>query len=290
MTEGTIERADGRAVSWARFGPATGRPLLRLHGTPGSRLDRSPDPGLYDRIDAQVVTFDRPGYGSSSAQRERTLLSVAADAIAVVDELGWDRFAVLGVSGGGPHALALCVHAPERLGAVGLAVGATPADLIEPDDLIAVNRESRARALEGRASLEAYLAGPAAQIAGDPIGAITAVMADAPAADRELFERRSDLQALVAESLREAFANGPQGWFDDSWALSQPWGFELEQVTLPVYLWYCELDRNVPLAAARRLAARLAVAGFEVIPGAGHLGWLSEEERILRTILDAASA
>ena len=181
------------------------------------------------------------------------------------------------------------MHAPERVGAVGLAVGATPADLIDPGDLIAANRESRARALEGRASLEAYLAGPAAQIAADPIGAITAVMADAPAADRELFERRSDLQALAVESLRESFANGPQGWFDDSWTLSQPWGFALEQVTLPVYLWYCELDRNVPLAAGRRMAARLAVAGFEVIPGAGHLGWLGEEERILRTILDAAS-
>jgi pimeloyl-ACP methyl ester carboxylesterase len=188
VREGTIERADGRTVSWARFGPPTGRPLLLLHGTPGSRLDRSPDPGLYDRVGAQVVTFNRPGYGSSSAQRDRTMPSVAADPVAVVDELGWDRFAVLGVSGGGPHALALCVHAPERVGAVGLAVGTTPADLIEPDDLIAVKRESRARALAGRESLEAYLAGPAAHDRPVPWGQF--VRATAPGVVGQTVGRR----------------------------------------------------------------------------------------------------
>ena len=39
-------------------------------------------------------------------QRDRTILSVAEDAVAVVDALGWERFSVLGISGGGPHALA----------------------------------------------------------------------------------------------------------------------------------------------------------------------------------------
>lgn len=54
-----------------------------------------------------VVTFDRLGYGRSSAQPGRTILSVADDAIAVADAMGWQRLSVLGVSGGGPHALAV---------------------------------------------------------------------------------------------------------------------------------------------------------------------------------------
>src|SRR2546423_4148593 len=146
--QGTVERPDGRVVAWAAWGEPAGRPLLQLHGTPGSRLGCSPDPSLYERLNVHLVTFDRPGYGRSSVQRDRTILSVADDAVAVAEAQGWDRFGVLGISGGGPHALAIGVRAPERISALGLAVGATPADLTDPDDLIAINREAKRRGLE----------------------------------------------------------------------------------------------------------------------------------------------
>jgi pimeloyl-ACP methyl ester carboxylesterase len=181
----TVERPDGRVVSYASWGDPGGRPLLLVHGTPGSRLSRSPDPELYARLDAHVVTFDRPGYGGSTVHPERTILSVADDALAVADAVGWDGFAVLGVSGGGPHALALGTRAPERVRALGLAVGGAPGDFVDPDDLIEINREGLRRAREeGRESLEAFLAEPAAQAAADPGGMLDAAMSDAPPVDR----------------------------------------------------------------------------------------------------------
>jgi pimeloyl-ACP methyl ester carboxylesterase len=285
LAEAAIERPDGRVVTWAAWGDPDGRPLLALHGTPGSRLDRSPDPGLFERVGAHVVTFDRPGYGQSSVHPERTVLSVADDAVAVADAMGWDRFTVLGVSGGGPHALAVGHRAPERTRALGLAVGAAPAEMVDDDDLIAINREARRRVEEGRASLEEFLAEPAAQIGSDPSAAIDSMMADAPAADLEMLQR-PDLRAVLVESLREAFANGPQGWFDDAWALTTPWGFELREVSTPVHMWCGELDRNVPTKAIERMAAVLNVESLEVIPGAGHFGWIAHEERIFRQLLD----
>ena len=110
-------------------------------------------------------------------------------------------------------------------------------------------------------------------------------MADAPDVDREML-KRPDLRALIAESLREGFAQGPFGWFDDAWALIRPWGFELSEISAPVMMWYGELDRNVPLNAVERMAAALDVETLEIIPGVGHLGWLTHEERVLRAILD----
>jgi pimeloyl-ACP methyl ester carboxylesterase len=283
---GTVERPGGRAVCFASWGDPEGRPLLLLHGTPGSRLSRSPDPDLYGRLHAHVVTFDRPGYGGSTAQRDRTILSVADDAVAVADAFGWERFGVLGVSGGGPHALAVGARAPERVSTLGLAVGAAPADFVDPGDLIAINREGLRRAREeGRESLEAFLAEPAAQAAFDPGAMLDAAMADAPPVDREMLTR-PDVRAMLVESLREGFANGPVGWFDDSYALSMPWGFDLGDVTVPVHMWYGEADRNVPLKAVERMAAQLRVDSFEIIAGAGHLGWLMQEEQVLRTLLD----
>jgi pimeloyl-ACP methyl ester carboxylesterase len=286
LAEGTVERPDDRVIAWASWGDPAGRPLMLVHGTPGSRLDRSPDPELFERVGAHVVTFDRPGYGRSSVHPNRTVLSVADDAVAVADGLGWDGFTVFGVSGGGPHALAVAHRAPERVRALGLAVSAAPPDMVDADDLIAINREGRRRALEeGRASLEEFLGEPAAQIASDPGAAIDAAMADAPAVDLEMLER-PDIRALFVESLQEAFANGPQGWFDDSWALLTPWGFELSAVTTPVQMWCGELDRNVPLKSTERMAAELNLDSLETIRGAGHLGWIAHEERILRALLD----
>jgi pimeloyl-ACP methyl ester carboxylesterase len=232
-----------------------------------------------------VVTFDRPGYGRSTAQRDRTIVSVADDALAIADELGWSRFAVLGVSGGGPHALAIGVRAPERIVSLGLAVGGPPPELVDPDDLIAINREGLRRAREGREAFEAFLAEPAAQLAADPPGTIDSMMADAPEVDRELLAGPR-FRSMIEESLREGFANGPIGWFDDAWCLSSAWGFALTDVGVPVHMWYGEVDRNVPLRAVERMAAELDVASFELIPGGGHLSWLAQAQSVHKTLLE----
>jgi len=285
LAEGTVERPGGRSVAWTSWGVDGGRRLLQFHGTPGSRVGPTRDLGIYERLNAHVVTFDRPGYGQSTPQRDRTILSVADDALAIADRLEWDRFSVLGISGGGPHALAVGVRAPRRVIELGLAVGGPPTELVDPDDLIALNREGRRRAEEeGRESLEAFLAEPAAQIPDDPLGVLEAAMADAPPVDREML-KRTDVREVLAASLREAFANGPLGWYDASWRLSTPWDFRLEEVAVPVHMWYGAIDRNVPIRAVEAMAARLTVASFDVIPDAGHLGWLAHEEEVLRALL-----
>jgi pimeloyl-ACP methyl ester carboxylesterase len=87
-------------------------------------------------------------FGSAAAALDGRICrdARADDGLAVADALGWDGFAVLGVSGGGPHALALGTRAPERVRALGLAVGGAPGDVVDPEDLIAINREGlRAR-------------------------------------------------------------------------------------------------------------------------------------------------
>ena len=259
---------------------------MRLHGSPGSRLTPTSDPGLYERLNAHVVTFDRPGYGRSSPHRDVTVLSVADDAIAVADAVGWDKFAVLGVSGGCPAALAIGFLAPERVTALGLVNGGAPAAMEDPDELLAVNREGRRRALEeGRESYEEFGAQLAAQMVADLDAAIDATLADAPAADREAMKDPAR-RARLAESMREAFRQGPQGWFDDGWAQLQPWGFELRDVATPVRIWYGELDRATTPRSIERMAAELVVASLEMFPDAGHTGWGAHQERILRALLD----
>jgi pimeloyl-ACP methyl ester carboxylesterase len=168
-------------------------------------------------------------------------------------ETCWPTAVAVMVSGGGPHAFALGVRAAERIAALGVVSGAVPPDLEDPESMDAVMRETRRRAHEeGRASLEGSLAAPAAQLASNPARDLDTAIARAAPIDRELLRQR---RAELVESMREAFANGPFGWFDDLWVLLQPWQFDLRDVAVPVRLCRGELE---PARAIERMAAQLA--------------------------------
>jgi pimeloyl-ACP methyl ester carboxylesterase len=116
--------------------------MFLLHGTPGCRLSRHPDATLYPSLDLHVITIDRPGYGESTALPERRVSHAAHDVSAVADELGLERFFVVGGSGGGPHALACAAELGDRV--LGCAPVASAAPLIpaEIDGLLGINHKA----------------------------------------------------------------------------------------------------------------------------------------------------
>lgn len=102
----TILTDNGRQIRIHEAGQFDGVPVLVQRGTPQSGR-------LYERWveDAQsrsirLISYERPGYGGSTAQRGRSVASAANDVAAIARELGIDRLLTWGVSGGGPHALA----------------------------------------------------------------------------------------------------------------------------------------------------------------------------------------
>jgi pimeloyl-ACP methyl ester carboxylesterase len=137
----TIEVEDSRLIAYEEWGDLRGRPMFQLHGTPGSRLSRHPDATLYPSLHLHVVTIDRPGYGGSTALPGRRVSHGAHDVAAFADELGLDRFFVVGGSGGGPHALACAAELGDRV--LGCAPVASAAPLIpaEIDGLLGINHK-----------------------------------------------------------------------------------------------------------------------------------------------------
>src|SRR5207249_1087881 len=103
-----------------------GFPVLALHGTPGSRLARWPDDDVYTEAGACWITHDRAGYGRSSRRPGRSVADEVDDVVALADELGLERFGVLGGSGGGPHVLACAALLPKRVTRAVCAVGLAP--------------------------------------------------------------------------------------------------------------------------------------------------------------------
>ena len=120
-----LRMPDGRQVAYRTYGDAVDRPLFYLHGMGGSSVA----PHLHAwaaELGLSIAAPDRPGYGGSSPWRRRRIVDVAQDLEAIADELGWRRFAVVGVSGGGPYALAAAWALPHRITRAVVASGVGP--------------------------------------------------------------------------------------------------------------------------------------------------------------------
>jgi pimeloyl-ACP methyl ester carboxylesterase len=78
-------------------------------------------------LEVRLIAVDRPGYGMSDAKRGRTLLDWPDDVIELADALSLEKFAVMGVSGGGPYGLSCAFKIPERLTKTVIVGGMGPA-------------------------------------------------------------------------------------------------------------------------------------------------------------------
>src|SRR5688572_21098379 len=110
-----MKAAGGPDLSVSISGSDDGEPVFLLHGTPGSRLGPKPRTSVLYRLGVRLICYDRPGYGGSARRGKRTVADAARDVAAIADQLGIERFAVAGRSGGGPHALACAALLPDRV-------------------------------------------------------------------------------------------------------------------------------------------------------------------------------
>ena len=248
---GTGGGTTGLAVFWQHGAPSTGAPPEPLFAAAAERGIR-------------WVSHDRPGYGGSTPRPGRDVASAAADVASIADALGIDRFAVMGHSGGGPHALA-CAAVLARAGlGHGQHVGACPVRRRGPG-LVRGHDPLRRRGVcapppPGRAALEAYFA--CAEF--DP-------EAFTPADHAALFGPWSWMGTVAGQAL----ATGQDGMVDDDLAYVTPWGFDPRQVSTPVLLVHGAQDRLVPSTHATWLAQRCRAAELWLRPDDGHVSILN---------------
>ncbi|MER8090509.1 alpha/beta hydrolase [Streptomyces sp. NPDC094048] len=277
VTENDLVLRDGRTlhVYDARAeGADSGLAVFWHHGTPN--IGAPPEPLFRAAAERGVrwVSYDRPGYGGSTPHPGRAIASAAADVAAIADALGIDRFAVMGASGGGPHALACAALLPERVvGVVGVA-GPAPFDA-EGLDWFAGMAPSGAgelhAAVRGRAALEELLS--SAEF--DP-------EVFTPADHAALDGPWSWLGAVAAKGLE----NGIGGMVDDDLAYVRPWGFAPAQVTAPTLVLHGGLDRIVPVSHGEWLARHCGAAELWRRPDDGHVSVLNSGTQALDWLLE----
>ena len=232
------------------------------HGTPNIGAPPEPLFPARARLGIRWVSYDRPGYGGSSPNPNRDVGSAAADVAAVADALGIERFAVMGHSGGGPHALACGALLPERVLAVVSMAGLAPfgaEGLDWFDGMIDSGVASLRAAAAGRAEKERYEASGAEY-------------------DPEFTE--ADLAVLAGEwawlerVVGPALAAGPGGLIADDLAYVAPWGFDPVEVVAPTLFVHGGRDRIVPCSHSQWLAQQCPEAELRLSADDGHLSIL----------------
>jgi pimeloyl-ACP methyl ester carboxylesterase len=251
--------------------------VFALHGTPGCRFVRHSDPELYERHGVRWIAYDRPGYGLSYPHLGRSVADAPADIAAIADGLGLDRFAVVGGSGGAPHALACGALLGDRVIRVGALVTPAPPDAENFDffeGLADLNVQEFSAALEGREAIEGFLQAYVEGIRENVDAVIEEMLTELPEIDRQRASK-PEQRAIMREGWTEAVRQGSRGWADDDLAFAKPWGFDLGGVAVETRVWQGELDVLTPRPHGEYVASRLPNGEFELLEGGGH--FLDEE-------------
>jgi pimeloyl-ACP methyl ester carboxylesterase len=236
-----------------------------------------------------MIGIDRPGYGLSDYQHGRTLLDWPDDVQAIADSLSLERFAVLGISGGGPYAAACAWKIPERITTAALVSAMGPTNDPEAiQNMPLLNRFLLASAKYGEWPLRLPAAGLLAIAQRWPDKYLSIMNSHLPAPDQAIY-LRSDIQTFVKEDVAEAFRQGTRGAIRDIILLARRWGFRLQDIPVPVQLWHGEQDTTVPVRIGHTLAAALPRCQSHFVEDAGHFLIIQRWQDILTHLLNRTS-
>jgi pimeloyl-ACP methyl ester carboxylesterase len=286
--EGSVAVRNGRRLSFAEFGVPRGRAIVWMHGTPGARRQVPVEARRFaEDNDLRIIGIDRPGIGSSTPHLYPSIYDWTGDLVELLDVLDIDKLHIIGLSGGGPYALAAGAALPDRVRGVGVLGGVAPTK--GPDAISG-----------GLVSLAPYAA-PLLSLTRVPLGFVMAQVirlvrpiagpiidgyaAVQPRGDKELLAR-PEFRAMFLDDLLNGARFQVSAPLADVILFTRPWGFEAADVQVPVLWWHGDADHIIPHAHGVHLASRLPHARFTTIDGESHLGGLGSATEALTQLLE----
>jgi len=283
----TLRLEDGRLLGYAVYGDPEGWPIFYFHGFPGSRLEAQLADRVAARMGIRLIALDRPGFGLSDFKPRRTIFEWPDDVVKIADALGINRFATIGVSGGGPYAAACALKIPQRLTAVAIVCGLGPLDTPNGTDrMIRTNHLIffLGRRLPWLAKISLWRI--AYQVRRNPEGTLRRMIVALPDPDKAVLAR-PEVKTAMKDNVVEAFRGGSRGAAYELLLYTRPWGFLLEDIATRVNLWHGEQDVSVPPTMGQYQARTIPNCRAIFCPGEGHFSLvINHMEEVLSGLLE----
>ena len=269
MQSEKVSLPDGRIIAYAEYGDPNGFPLIWCHGNPGSRREADLlEPTFLQRVHVRAIVPDRPGIGLSTWRGQRKVTDWPTDLAALTAALKIERFALLGLSGGAPYALACARAMPHRITRTAIVSGIGPLDVL--DDAERRERGPSYFVLARRSYwLVLGMAWLMQRGLQQPDKLMAQVFAGLPPVDQETLHDPRTRHSFL-NLMHEAFRHGARGLAWDATLIARPWGFSLREIQLPIDIWHGDADRNTPLTMGGYVAEQLENSYLHILPGEGH--------------------
>ncbi|NEZ66281.1 alpha/beta hydrolase [Leptolyngbyaceae cyanobacterium CCMR0082] len=282
-TTNLLTLPDNRRLAYAEYGNPNGHPVLYFHGGGASRLEPLLlGDEVFIRLGLRLIAPDRPGIGQSNFQPNRGFSDWTKDVIFLADTLGLDKFSVLGVSSGGGYTAACAAKIPHRLYSAVIVSGAwefTAADLLKYKrwDLFLIKYFPWLYQVSMRSTQRSLNAPP------DKL--LKTLNKRLPAADYAVIKSPGQIKQSC-ETLNEGLRSGTRGTAWDLQLYFRKWDFGLDEIRMPLTLFYGEEDRNVPLDLVKQIAATLPTTKLVMYPNEGHISVVVNQiESIAKALL-----
>ena len=288
MTFDKVTLPDGRRMSFGRFGDLSGKPVLFLHGFPGSQLQAKMVCAQAKNNGACLIAPDRPGFGYSDFDQHRTLISTCNDFQFLMAKLGYQRFAVIGVSCGGAYALGCAYAFTQQVTAVGLLAGIGPMHIpaIKKDQLKVLTILFWLARHNPKLAIPLILL-DCLMFRKSPESAIRVLSKLLTQPDRELLQINEQVRLLFGKSLAEGYRQGLTGALQEAHIIGSSRPYSLGEISTPIEVFQGKYDKHVPPAMGHYIASNLPNGRFHFNNNAGHLSIVvSEIERCLQLILN----
>ncbi len=286
--EGSVAVRGTRRLSFAEFGNPRGAAVIWMHGTPGGRRQVPVEARLFaEENDVRIIGVDRPGIGTSTPHLYDDVLDWTGDLALLADNLGIDTFRVIGLSGGGPYALAAGAALPDRVHGVGVLGGVAPtqgSDAIR-GGLVEVAPYAAPLLNATRIPLGYALAAGIRMVRPLASFAIGGYAAFQPRGDRELLNR-PEFKAMFLDDLINGARFQVGAPLADIILFTRHWGFEAADVQVPVRWWHGNDDHIIPHAHGVHMVERLPDAVFATIDGESHLSGMNVAIEVLQTLME----
>jgi pimeloyl-ACP methyl ester carboxylesterase len=263
-----VKTPDGRTLAVEDAGDPGGRPVMVHVGTPGSRHLHGRTVADAAARGLRLISYDRPGYGDSTPQPGRTMADCASDARIICAALGIERLAMWGLSGGGPHLLACAALLPGLVTAAASLSSLAPYDAEGLDWLAGFSPdavdEARLTRTDETAARAMFEKDREELLAASPTELARQWATGRPPGDDPAF--------LVDEAIcmQQAMTAGIEGAWDDCRAQLIPWGFDVDQISIPVLLMHGRRDKAVPFSHGQWLAAHIPGVEARLFDNEGH--------------------